>query len=90
MHLPVAVKDVNERTSWPRLRVWDTYIEDYGNGWRYSIKDFACSGACEWLAVVECVVCCWVGLKGIHIHIKIIGIVGFERRYDPNSIKYEQ
>ena len=87
MHKPVGVQDINKPNSWPRLRVWDTHVDDYSNGWRYSIKHFACSSACERPASVESFICCWVGLKGSYGQLEVILVGGFERRYDPNSMK---
>jgi len=79
---------VQDMTSWPRLREYEiTHVEDYGNGWWYSIKYFAHSNACERLAVTECFVCHWVRLNVSFEHVYDIIIGGFERRYDTSSMK---
>ena len=77
---------MNKPTSWDKLRTWNTHVDDHSNGWRDGVKYFTRSSAWERLALVESLVCCWVGLSGSYGHVKLV-IGGFECRYDPNSVK---
>ena len=68
-------------------RVWNTHVYDYSGRWWYSIEYFACSSACERPPVVECFICCWVGLEERPGQVEHIVIGGFESRYDPENMK---
>ena len=90
MQQAVAIRNMNESnssTSWHKLRVWNTHVDDYSNGWRDGVKYFTRSSACERPTLVESFICCWVGLGGSYGQVKFIAIGGFERRYDPNGVK---
>ena len=73
MQLAVAVQDMmNKSTSWDKLRVWNTHVDDHSNGWRDGVKYFTRSSACERPAMVESFICCWVSLSGSDGHVKFV------------------
>jgi len=85
MQQAVAVQDMNKPNLLNKLRAWNTHVDDYGNGWQNGIIYYTRSSACEWPALVESFICCWVGLSDSHGHVKLV-IGGFECRYDTNSV----